>query len=78
MLAVLAMYLSLNQYLSAPLSFLLLLSVQPKVLTDMLQISNIIFTAIFVVEMVLKLLALTWAYFRDRNNIFDFVIVIIR
>ncbi|XP_031138253.1 voltage-dependent T-type calcium channel subunit alpha-1H-like isoform X1 [Sander lucioperca] len=50
---------------------------QPKKLTDMLQISNIVFTIIFVVELVLKLLALTWTYFRDWNNIFDFVIVII-
>ncbi|XP_044038176.1 voltage-dependent T-type calcium channel subunit alpha-1H-like isoform X2 [Siniperca chuatsi] len=50
---------------------------QPKKLTHMLQISNIIFTIIFVVEMTLKLIALTWTYFRDRNNIFDFVIVII-
>ncbi|XP_042350709.1 voltage-dependent T-type calcium channel subunit alpha-1H-like [Plectropomus leopardus] len=49
---------------------------QPKELTKMLQISNIIFTIIFFLEMVLKLLALTWTYFRSRNNIFDFVIVI--
>ncbi|XP_050934345.1 voltage-dependent T-type calcium channel subunit alpha-1H isoform X2 [Lates calcarifer] len=50
---------------------------QPVELTRMLQISNIIFTFIFVVEMALKQLALAWAYFRDRNNIFDFIIVII-
>uniref|UniRef100_A0A4W6CCF6 Calcium voltage-gated channel subunit alpha1 H n=1 Tax=Lates calcarifer TaxID=8187 RepID=A0A4W6CCF6_LATCA len=50
---------------------------QPIALTRMLQISNITFTFIFVVEMVLKLMALSWGYFRDRNNIFDFVIVII-
>ncbi|XP_059196379.1 voltage-dependent T-type calcium channel subunit alpha-1H-like [Centropristis striata] len=50
---------------------------QPKKMTSMLQISNIIFTFIFVVEMILKLLALSWRYFRDRNNLFDFVIVII-
>ncbi|XP_070765049.1 voltage-dependent T-type calcium channel subunit alpha-1I-like [Enoplosus armatus] len=50
---------------------------QPKVLTRMSQISNIIFTIVFFGEMVLKLLALSWEYFRDRNNIFDFVIVII-
>ncbi|XP_031167426.2 voltage-dependent T-type calcium channel subunit alpha-1H-like [Sander lucioperca] len=50
---------------------------QPKKMTDVLQICNIVFTIIFVVELVLKLLALTWTYFRDWNNIFDFVIVII-
>ncbi|XP_028442756.1 voltage-dependent T-type calcium channel subunit alpha-1H-like isoform X2 [Perca flavescens] len=50
---------------------------QPNVLTDVLQISNIVFTIIFVVELVIKLLALTWTYFRDWNNIFDFLIAII-
>ncbi|XP_050926692.1 LOW QUALITY PROTEIN: voltage-dependent T-type calcium channel subunit alpha-1I-like [Lates calcarifer] len=50
---------------------------QPMALTHMLHISNIIFTLIFLVEMALKLLALSWGYFRDRNNIFDFAIVII-
>ncbi|XP_040894614.1 voltage-dependent T-type calcium channel subunit alpha-1H-like [Toxotes jaculatrix] len=50
---------------------------QPKELASMLQISNIAFTLIFVVEMILKVLAFSWDYFRDRNNIFDFVIVII-
>ncbi|KAM7423443.1 hypothetical protein PAMA_000002 [Pampus argenteus] len=42
----------------------------PKELTDVLQISNIVFVLIFVVEMFLKLLAVTWAYFTDRNNVF--------
>ncbi|KAM7365209.1 hypothetical protein PAMP_016155 [Pampus punctatissimus] len=50
---------------------------QPKELTDVLWISNIVFVLIFVVEMILKLLAVTWAYFKDRNNVFDFIIIII-
>ncbi|XP_034737220.1 voltage-dependent T-type calcium channel subunit alpha-1I-like isoform X1 [Etheostoma cragini] len=50
---------------------------QPQELTRMLQISNIVFTIIFVLELIIKLLALTWTYFTDSNNIFDFVIVII-
>ncbi|XP_045921847.1 voltage-dependent T-type calcium channel subunit alpha-1H-like isoform X2 [Micropterus dolomieu] len=50
---------------------------QPEEMTQVLQISNIIFTIVFVLEMVLKLVALTWKYFTDRNNLFDFVIVII-
>uniref|UniRef100_A0A4W6CHD6 Calcium voltage-gated channel subunit alpha1 H n=1 Tax=Lates calcarifer TaxID=8187 RepID=A0A4W6CHD6_LATCA len=77
--------LSLSICIFLPLSFLapsLIVSfhslfLQPIALTRMLQISNITFTFIFVVEMVLKLMALSWGYFRDRNNIFDFVIVII-
>ncbi|XP_068561748.1 voltage-dependent T-type calcium channel subunit alpha-1I-like [Cebidichthys violaceus] len=50
---------------------------QPKELTDILRITNSIFTAVFVVEMVLKLMALTWTYFTDGQNLFDFGIVII-
>ncbi|KAL6109589.1 cacna1g [Pungitius sinensis] len=50
---------------------------QPNELTNMLQISDITFTVIFVVEMLLKVMGLNWAYFQDRNNLFDFVIVII-
>ncbi|KAA8577624.1 hypothetical protein FQN60_018733, partial [Etheostoma spectabile] len=50
---------------------------QPQELTRVLQISNIVFTIIFLVELIMKLLALTWTYFMDLNKIFDFVIVII-
>ncbi|XP_062421539.1 voltage-dependent T-type calcium channel subunit alpha-1H-like [Pungitius pungitius] len=50
---------------------------QPNELTNMLQISDIAFTVIFVAEMLLKVMGLNWAYFQDRNNLFDFVIVII-
>ncbi|XP_054469040.1 LOW QUALITY PROTEIN: voltage-dependent T-type calcium channel subunit alpha-1I-like [Anoplopoma fimbria] len=50
---------------------------QPKKLTEMLRLTNNIFTGIFVVEMVLKLMGLRWTYFKSRNNLFDFFIVII-
>ncbi|CAK6982852.1 voltage-dependent T-type calcium channel subunit alpha-1H-like [Scomber scombrus] len=50
---------------------------QPAVLTHVLQYINITFTVIFVIELALKLLVLKLAYFKDKNNIFDFVIVII-
>ncbi|KAK5598634.1 hypothetical protein CRENBAI_006774 [Crenichthys baileyi] len=50
---------------------------QPQVMTKVLQIVNIIFTALFVLEMMLKLIALGWTYFLDQSNIFDFAIVII-
>ncbi|XP_045929720.1 voltage-dependent T-type calcium channel subunit alpha-1H-like isoform X2 [Micropterus dolomieu] len=51
---------------------------EPEEMIRVLQISNLIFTIIFAVEAVLKLLALTWKYFTDRHNVFDFVIVIVR
>ncbi|XP_022594298.1 voltage-dependent T-type calcium channel subunit alpha-1H-like, partial [Seriola dumerili] len=50
---------------------------QPKQVAEMLRISNNIFTLVFVVELIVKLLALKWAYFKDQNNIFDFAIVVI-
>ncbi|CAK6982855.1 voltage-dependent T-type calcium channel subunit alpha-1H-like, partial [Scomber scombrus] len=50
---------------------------QPAVLTHVLKNINITFTVIFVIEMALKLLVLKLAYFKDKNNIFDFVIVMI-
>ncbi|KAM8869009.1 voltage-dependent T-type calcium channel subunit alpha-1I-like [Spinachia spinachia] len=50
---------------------------QPNELTNMLQISDLTFTVIFVVEMLLKLMGLKWAYFEDRNHLLDFVLVII-
>ncbi|XP_034551700.1 voltage-dependent T-type calcium channel subunit alpha-1H-like isoform X2 [Notolabrus celidotus] len=48
---------------------------QPKMLTRVLKISNIVCTIIFLVEMILKLLALKWEYFKDQKNVFDFFIV---
>ncbi|XP_069544532.1 LOW QUALITY PROTEIN: voltage-dependent T-type calcium channel subunit alpha-1I-like [Brachyistius frenatus] len=51
---------------------------QPLELTRALEISNEIFTIIFAVEMVMKLLALgPSGYFTDQDNIFDFIIVIV-
>lgn len=55
--------------------FLLL---QPQELTRVLIVSNIIITIIFVVEMIIKLIALSWMYFADLDNIFDFVVVLTR
>ncbi|MEQ2163657.1 hypothetical protein GOODEAATRI_032516 [Goodea atripinnis] len=51
---------------------------QPQVMTTTLQICNILFTALFFLEMMLKMIALGWTYFQDWSNIFDFAIVIIR
>ncbi|XP_056264693.1 voltage-dependent T-type calcium channel subunit alpha-1I-like [Pseudoliparis swirei] len=50
---------------------------QPVALTTMLGVSNMVFTVVFVVEMALKLVALRWTYFKDKDNCFDFVIVIV-
>ena len=40
-----------------------------------LRISNYIFTAIFFIECVLKLLVYRWAYFKTGWNKFDFFVV---
>ncbi|XP_027886317.1 voltage-dependent T-type calcium channel subunit alpha-1H-like isoform X2 [Xiphophorus couchianus] len=50
---------------------------QPEMMTNVLQISNYVFTGVFVMEMVLKLMALGSDYFMDWSNNFDCLIVII-
>ncbi|GAA6077473.1 voltage-dependent T-type calcium channel subunit alpha-1H, partial [Tachysurus ichikawai] len=50
----------------------------PAELTDVLEISNIVFTSLFALEMVLKLLACgLLGYISNPYNIFDLIIVII-
>ncbi|XP_055047447.2 voltage-dependent T-type calcium channel subunit alpha-1H [Misgurnus anguillicaudatus] len=51
---------------------------QPKELTDILEISNIVFTSMFVLEMLFKLLAFgIFGYIKNPYNIFDGIIVVI-
>nr|XP_015215842.1 PREDICTED: voltage-dependent T-type calcium channel subunit alpha-1H isoform X3 [Lepisosteus oculatus]XP_015215843.1 PREDICTED: voltage-dependent T-type calcium channel subunit alpha-1H isoform X3 [Lepisosteus oculatus]XP_015215844.1 PREDICTED: voltage-dependent T-type calcium channel subunit alpha-1H isoform X3 [Lepisosteus oculatus]XP_015215845.1 PREDICTED: voltage-dependent T-type calcium channel subunit alpha-1H isoform X3 [Lepisosteus oculatus]XP_015215846.1 PREDICTED: voltage-dependent len=51
---------------------------QPEELTDVLEISNIVFTSMFALEMLLKLLAFgLFGYIKNPYNIFDGIIVII-
>ncbi|XP_051987465.1 voltage-dependent T-type calcium channel subunit alpha-1H-like isoform X1 [Xyrauchen texanus] len=51
---------------------------QPEELTDILEISNIVFTSMFVLEMLFKLLAFgIFGYIRNPYNIFDGIIVVI-
>ncbi|XP_058851928.1 voltage-dependent T-type calcium channel subunit alpha-1H-like isoform X2 [Acipenser ruthenus] len=51
---------------------------QPDELTDALEISNIVFTSMFALEMLLKLLAFgLFGYIKNPYNIFDGIIVII-
>ncbi|KAJ7992044.1 hypothetical protein DPEC_G00274490 [Dallia pectoralis] len=51
---------------------------QPEELTDILEISNIVFTSMFVLEMMFKLLAFgIFGYIKNPYNIFDGIIVII-
>ncbi|XP_029692322.1 voltage-dependent T-type calcium channel subunit alpha-1H isoform X3 [Takifugu rubripes] len=51
---------------------------QPEELTDILEISNIVFTSMFVLEMGFMLLAFgLFGYIRNPYNIFDSIIVII-
>ena len=52
---------------------------QPKVLTDILEISNLIFSALFALEMVLKLIAFGFiGYVSNGFNVFDGFIVTLR
>ncbi|XP_062999326.1 voltage-dependent T-type calcium channel subunit alpha-1H [Elgaria multicarinata webbii] len=51
---------------------------QPDELTNALEISNIVFTSMFALEMLLKLLAFgIWGYIKNPYNIFDGIIVVI-
>lgn len=51
---------------------------QPDAMSDALSVLNVIFCAIFLIEMILKLIGLTPAgYFRDGFNMFDCVIVVL-
>ena len=53
--------------------------VQPLILTQMLEYSNLLFTVLFAVEMMLKLTADGLVgYIRDGFNVFDGFIVILR
>lgn len=55
------------------------LCLQPEELTHALEISNIVFTSMFALEMLLKLLACgPLGYIRNPYNIFDGIIVVIR
>ncbi|XP_062868964.1 voltage-dependent T-type calcium channel subunit alpha-1H [Trichomycterus rosablanca] len=51
---------------------------QPDELTDILEISNIVFTSMFVLEMIFKLMAFgIFGYIKNPYNIFDGIIVVI-
>lgn len=50
---------------------------QPAEYTKMLHIVNIVFTVIFIIEMIVRIIGLRHQYFTDKWNIFDFVIVIL-
>lgn len=52
---------------------------QPEELTNALEISNIVFTSLFALEMLLKLLVYgPFGYIKNPYNIFDGIIVVIR
>ena len=44
-------------------------------ITYMLRIVNLIFTIIFTIELIMRIIALRYQYFLDRWNVFDFLIV---
>lgn len=45
-------------------------------ITYMLRIVNLIFTIIFTIELIMRIIALRYQYFLDRWNVFDFLIVL--
>ncbi|KAM9716175.1 voltage-dependent T-type calcium channel subunit alpha-1I-like [Menidia menidia] len=51
---------------------------QPLKMTEVLKICNYLFTVVFTMEIVLKVLAYGHLYFMEGSNLFDFTIVMIR
>ncbi|CAB1311829.1 unnamed protein product [Coregonus sp. 'balchen'] len=52
--------------------------IQPEELTNVLEISNIVFTSLFALEMLLKMLVYgPFGYIKNPYNIFDGIIVVI-
>ncbi|XP_078592375.1 sodium channel protein type 4 subunit alpha B-like isoform X2 [Branchiostoma floridae x Branchiostoma japonicum] len=50
---------------------------QSDTVTYVLALVNIVFTSIFTVEAVLKIIAYRWHYFRVAWNVFDFIVVLL-
>ncbi len=50
---------------------------QSDAVSQVLDIMNIIFTTVFTLEAMVKLIGLRWHYFRQAWNVFDFIIVIL-
>ena len=50
---------------------------QPEIYTRTLYYVNIVFTAIFTLEQILRIIALRHQYICDKWNIFDFIIVLL-
>lgn len=64
---------------ASPLFVSLCLHLQPDELTNALEISNIVFTSLFSLEMLLKVLVYgPFGYIKNPYNIFDGIIVVIR
>ncbi|KAM9715726.1 voltage-dependent T-type calcium channel subunit alpha-1I-like [Menidia menidia] len=51
---------------------------QPLEMTEVFKVCNYLFTAVFLMEIVVKLLAYGYLYFMEGSNLFDFSIVMIR
>ena len=49
---------------------------EPVLVTNLTEVLNYLFTAIFTLEAIIKLIALKSAYFHDNWNVFDFIIVL--
>ncbi|KAK7918829.1 hypothetical protein WMY93_010113 [Mugilogobius chulae] len=49
----------------------------PQALTELITVSHVVFSVVFFAEMVLKLVAYSTDYFRNRTNILEFLIAIV-
>ncbi len=50
---------------------------QSQAFSDGLEICNIVFTTVFTLEAIVKIIGMRWHYFRRAWNVFDFLIVIL-
>lgn len=44
---------------------------------DTLEVINIMFTTVFTLEAIVKIVGLRWHYFRRTWNVFDFIVVVL-
>ena len=50
---------------------------QSEAFNEALDVVNVIFTSVFTMEAVVKIIGLRWHYFRRAWNVYDFIIVVL-
>ena len=48
----------------------------PETLSEIFEITNMVFMVVFALEAVMKIIAMKKQYFKDNWNVFDFVVVV--